>query len=79
MSLHTDLNSPLLLESLTPLLNCKDIHLNVRTLRYQELADKDSARPSAELRRRVNRATVVQQQRFQKKCANAQIAACDLD
>jgi magnesium chelatase family protein len=48
------------------LLDRIDIQIEVPELRYQELASKDADETSDVIRKRVNVAPTVQQQRFQK-------------
>lgn len=47
-----------------PLLDRIDIHIEVPSLRYEELAKKEPGEPSGEIRERVNRARKVQLERF---------------
>jgi magnesium chelatase family protein len=63
-----------------PLLDRIDIQVEVPTLRYQELANKDIGEASAEVRQRVNAARSIQLQRFvnRKLHANAQMGARDI-
>src|SRR5207237_3267555 len=62
-----------------PLLDRIDIQVEVPTLRYQELANKDAGESSGEVRQRVNAARSIQLQRFvnRKIHANAQMGAKD--
>ena len=59
-----------------PLLDRIDIQIEVPGLRYQELASKDAEENSDVIRKGVNVARTVQQQRFHKTKihANAQMA-----
>ena len=63
-----------------PLLDRIDIQIEVPGLRYQELASKDAGENSDVIRKRVNVARTVQQQRFQKTKihANAQMGAKEI-
>ena len=63
-----------------PLLDRIDIQVEVPGLRYQELASKDAGESSDGIRKRVNIARSIQQQRFQKTKihANAQMGAKDI-
>jgi magnesium chelatase family protein len=63
-----------------PLLDRIDIQVEVPTLRYQELANKDAGEASTEVRKRVNGARSIQLQRFvnRKIHANAQMGARDI-
>src|SRR5437879_5576086 len=63
-----------------PLLDRIDIQVEVPTLRYQELANKDAGESSGEVRQRVNAARSIQLQRFvnRKIHANAQMGAKDI-
>ena len=63
-----------------PLLDRIDIQVEVPGLRYQELASKDAGESSDVIRKRVNIARSIQQQRFQKTKihANAQMGAKDI-
>jgi magnesium chelatase family protein len=63
-----------------PLLDRIDIQVEVPTLRYQELANKDAGESSGEVRQRVNAARSIQLQRFvnRKIHANAQMGARDI-
>ena len=63
-----------------PLLDRIDIQVEVPTLRYQELANKDAGESSDEVRQRVNAARSIQLQRFvnRKIHANAQMGAKDI-
>ena len=63
-----------------PLLDRIDIQIEVPGLRYQELASKDAGENSDVIRKRVNVARTVQQQRFHKTKfhANAQMGAKEI-
>jgi magnesium chelatase family protein len=63
-----------------PLLDRIDIQVEVPGLRYQELASKDAGESSDVIRKRVNIARSIQQQRFHKTKihANAQMGAKDI-
>jgi magnesium chelatase family protein len=57
-----------------PLLDRIDIQVEVPTLRYQDLANKDAGKSSRIIRQRVNAARAIQLKRFEKTKihANAQ-------
>jgi len=63
-----------------PLLDRIDIQVEVPTLRYQELANRDPGEPSSAVRQRVNAARDIQLRRFQKRPihANAHMGAKDI-
>lgn len=64
-----------------PLLDRIDLHLEVPAVAYQALADRGAGEPSEALRERVDRARLVQRERFAKRpgiYANAHMAARDI-
>ena len=64
-----------------PLLDRIDLHLEVPAVAYQALADRGVGEPSEALRDRVDRARLVQRERFAKRpgiYANAHMAARDI-
>ncbi|HEY6809128.1 MAG TPA: YifB family Mg chelatase-like AAA ATPase [Gemmatimonadales bacterium] len=64
-----------------PLLDRIDIHLEVPAVKYRALADPGVAEPSAAVRERVDRARLVQRERFARRpgiYANAHMAARDI-
>jgi magnesium chelatase family protein len=54
-----------------PLLDRIDLHIEVPPVKYQELSDTQEAEPSADIRRRVENARVIQQQRFSAEGGSA--------
>lgn len=59
-----------------PLLDRIDLHIEVPSVKYRELAEKNSAEPSSEVRKRVNAARKIQEKRFsgeKKVHCNAQM------
>jgi len=64
-----------------PLLDRIDLHLEVPTVAYQALAERGAGEPSEEIRERVDRARLVQRERFAKRpgvYANAHMAPRDI-
>ena len=64
-----------------PLLDRIDIHLEVPAVKYRALADQGGGEPSAAVRERVDRARVVQRDRFASRpgiYANAHMAPRDI-
>jgi magnesium chelatase family protein len=64
-----------------PLLDRIDLHLEVPTVAYQALAERGAAEPSDAIRERVDRARLVQRERFAKRpgiYANAHMAPRDI-
>jgi len=64
-----------------PLLDRIDIHLEVPAVKYRALADQGAGEPSAAVRERVDRARLVQRERFARRpgiYANAHMAARDI-
>ncbi len=59
-----------------PLLDRIDIHIEVSALKYQELTSEKPAESSAEIRKRINKARVIQKTRFkeEKIFRNSQMA-----
>ena len=64
-----------------PLLDRIDIHIEMTEVGFSELADRGSAEPSADIRKRVNRAREIQRDRFQNEGIffNAQMNAKQTD
>ncbi|MFC1499047.1 YifB family Mg chelatase-like AAA ATPase [Verrucomicrobiota bacterium] len=65
-----------------PLLDRIDIHIEVPSMRYQELADLEPGEPSSEIRKRIEAARKVQQGRFKRRKAvhtNAGMGSKDLN
>jgi magnesium chelatase family protein len=64
-----------------PLLDRIDIHLEVPAVKYRALADQGTGEPSGAVRERVDRARLVQRERFARRpgiYANAHMAARDI-
>ncbi len=64
-----------------PLLDRIDIHLEVPAVHYQALAEQRAGEPSEAIRERVDRARLVQRERFAKRpgiYANAHMAPRDI-
>jgi magnesium chelatase family protein len=64
-----------------PLLDRIDIHLEVPAVHYQALAEQGGGEPSEAIRKRVDRARLVQRERFAKRpgiYANAHMAPRDI-
>jgi magnesium chelatase family protein len=64
-----------------PLLDRIDLHLEVPAVKYRELTERDAGEPSAAIRERVDRARVVQRERFAERpgiFANAHMAPRDI-
>lgn len=64
-----------------PLLDRIDIHLEVPAVKYRALADQGAGEPSAAVRERVDRARLIQRERFARRpgiYANAHMAARDI-
>ncbi|HXJ30313.1 MAG TPA: ATP-binding protein, partial [Gemmatimonadales bacterium] len=64
-----------------PLLDRIDLHLEVPTVAYQALAERGAGEPSDAIRERVDRARLVQRERFAKRAgiyANAHMAPRDI-
>jgi len=64
-----------------PLLDRIDIHIQVQSVKYKELASKVTAEPSAEIRKRVIKARQLQHERFKSKkniYCNADMSSKDI-
>ena len=64
-----------------PLLDRIDIHLEVPAVAYRDLAGDEAAEPSASIRERVERARLIQRDRFRTQrgvYANAHMSARDI-
>ena len=50
-----------------PLLDRIDLHIDVPKVKYHELASEDKEEKSSDIRQRVNKARLIQQERFKKR------------